>query len=71
MTAAKKNWEITLCPMGNIHVHYQAAFADVLQHGLHAVADELRELADNLTLLEAHSGATGTRAAALKGGQRF
>jgi hypothetical protein len=45
-TTERAKWEITLCPTGTIHVHYQTGSSDYLR-----LAEELREVADHLAAL--------------------
>jgi hypothetical protein len=44
-------WEITLCPTGKLHVHYQTGSPDVLRGGYLRLAQELREVADQMAAL--------------------
>jgi hypothetical protein len=60
MTGTKNNWEITLCPMGNIRIHYQAAFGNVIENGLQGLAHELRQLADHLAMLDSNATAAAS-----------
>jgi hypothetical protein len=47
----RAKWEITLCPAGKIHVHYQTGSPDVLRGGYLRLAQELRDVADQMAAL--------------------
>jgi hypothetical protein len=49
----RAKWEITLCPTGKIHVHYQTGSSDVLRGGYLRLAQELRDVADQMAALSA------------------
>jgi hypothetical protein len=49
----RAKWEITLCPTGKIHVHYQTGSSDVLREGYLRLTQELRDVADELAALSA------------------
>lgn len=46
-----KRWELTLSPMGMVHLHYETLLANILQEGIGALARELHQVADELTRL--------------------
>jgi hypothetical protein len=47
-----KRWELTLSPMGMVHLHYETLLSNVLQEGIGGLARELRQVADELTRLD-------------------
>ena len=46
-----KRWELTLSPMGMVHLHYETLLSNVLQEGIGGLARELHQVADELTRL--------------------
>jgi hypothetical protein len=46
-----KRWELSLSPMGMVHLHYETLLSNVLQDGIGGLARELHQLADELTRL--------------------
>jgi hypothetical protein len=47
-----KRWELSLSPMGMVHLHYETLLSNLLQDGMGALARELHQLADELNRLE-------------------
>jgi hypothetical protein len=47
-TYAVKRWEVTLSPEALIHVHYETASTEVIHNGFKGLAQELREVADQI-----------------------
>jgi hypothetical protein len=43
-----KRWELTLSPMGMVHLHYETSISSILQEGIAGLARELHQLADEL-----------------------
>lgn len=43
-----KRWELTLSPMGMVHLHYETLLSSILQEGIGGLARELHQLADEL-----------------------
>jgi hypothetical protein len=54
-----KRWELTLSPVGTVHLHYETLLSSILQEGIGGLARELHQLADELNRLgsirEAHA----------------
>jgi len=46
-----KRWELTLSPMGMVHLHYETLLSSILQEGIGGLARELHQVADELTRL--------------------
>jgi hypothetical protein len=46
-----KRWELSLSPMGMVHLHYETLLSNVLQDGMGGLARELHQLADELNHL--------------------
>jgi hypothetical protein len=46
-----KRWELSLSPMGMVHLHYETLLSNVLQDGMGGLARELHQLADELNRL--------------------
>ena len=46
-----KRWELTLSPMGMVHLHFETLLSNVLQEGIGGLARELHQVADELTRL--------------------
>jgi hypothetical protein len=61
-----KRWELTLSPMGMVHLHYETLLSNVLQEGIGGLARELHQVADELTRL----GSTGETPVAREPSQR-
>jgi hypothetical protein len=47
-----KRWELTLSPVGTVHLHYETLLSSILQEGIGGLARELHQLADELSRLE-------------------
>jgi hypothetical protein len=43
-----KRWELTLSPMGIVHLHYEILLSSILQEVIGGLARELHQLADEL-----------------------
>jgi hypothetical protein len=56
-----KRWELSLSPMGMVHLHYETLLSNVLQDGLGGLARELRQVADELNRLGSTQEAPPTR----------
>ena len=46
-----KRWELSLSPLGMVHLHYETLLSNVLQDGMGGLARELHQLADELNRL--------------------
>jgi hypothetical protein len=46
-----KRWELSLSPMGMVHLHYETLLSNVLQDGMGGLARELHQLAAELNRL--------------------
>ncbi|MGB7951829.1 MAG: hypothetical protein WCH75_29430 [Candidatus Binatia bacterium] len=46
-----ERWELTLSPMGMVHLHYETLLSTILQEGMGGLARELHQVADELTRL--------------------
>jgi len=56
-----KRWELTLSPMGTVHLHYETLLSSILQEGIGGLARELHQLADELSRLGSTRKAPVTR----------
>lgn len=52
----RKRWEISVCPMGMVHVHYKTGSLDILKEGFLGLAREIRDVADQLEALSLAKG---------------
>jgi hypothetical protein len=50
-----KKWEVNLGPEALVHVHYATASAEVINEGFKGLAQELREVADQLEAIARHA----------------
>jgi hypothetical protein len=62
-SVSAKKWEVTLGQGALVHVHYETASTEVINHGFKALARELREVADQIeaivpTIDGKHNGLT-------------
>lgn len=52
----QKRWEINVCELGTVHVHYETGSLHILEDGFVGLARELREVADQLEALDSANG---------------
>ena len=45
---SEKKWEVTLGQGALVHLHYETASTEVINHGFKGLARELREVADEI-----------------------